>query len=59
MVNEKSCALLTNREHNELSKVNQTIKKMYVWKYSETDLFIIDDKKRTNLGRLYWTRLEI
>lgn len=46
MVNEKSCALLTKREHYVNSKVNQTIKKMYVGKYSETDLFIIDDKKR-------------
>jgi len=37
-------------------------KKMYVWKYSETDLFIMiyERQKVTNLGRLYWTlRLEI
>jgi len=48
IVNKQSCVLLTNLEHDKLSKVNRTIKKYLciVWKYTETDLFIIGNKKR-------------
>lgn len=43
---ECDCTNFKFSAQRKLSKINQMKRKNNIWKYSESDLFIVDDKKR-------------
>lgn len=59
IVNEQSCVLLINWEHDKHSKVNHTIKKKVCMEIFWNRSIHYWQQKATNLGRLYSVRLEI